>query len=238
MIVMSVHLKASCADEASNDPIGRPDVQDDCAVLDDQIRILGDWMAQQIAGGVTVVVAGDYNRKFLETGDRHIASLRTKVPDVRIEPSAESQCWPRDYPQSRSFRTRKLYETFGNPVSLDGTALRWTPYMPSSIGSRDFFLVAGPSADQVGEGKEILLRPEALVHDPTLSLSVEERIAVETQAAHFGVRFDEPSGYITTCDKPEEGELPVPKPFTGSTTVLGFQNVFPSDHCPIVIDFQ
>ncbi|MEO0567081.1 MAG: hypothetical protein AAF066_05075 [Pseudomonadota bacterium] len=101
-----------------------------------------------------------------------------------------------------------------------------------------FLLSRRPSADQVGEGKEILLRPETLVHDPTLSLSIEERIAVETQAKRFGVRFDEPSGYIATCDDPADGELPEPKPFSGGTTVLGFQNVFPSDHCPIVIDFQ
>lgn len=28
--IVSVHLKASCADEASHDAIERPDVQDDC----------------------------------------------------------------------------------------------------------------------------------------------------------------------------------------------------------------
>jgi len=110
MVIMSVHLKASCADEDANDADAWPDTQDDCAVLDQQILVLRDWMSGMVADGKTVIVGGDYNRKFLEPGDRQMATLRAGLPEIRVEPSVDSQCWPKDHPQSRNFRTRKLYE--------------------------------------------------------------------------------------------------------------------------------
>ena len=234
--VVSVHLKASCADEASHDAADRPDVQDDCEVLEQQINFLRQWMASEVMDGTTVVVAGDYNRKFLESGDRQIAAIRELVPEVRIEPSVDSQCWPKNYPQSRGFRKGKFRNSFGHLTAPDGSSFNWSPYMPSSIGSRDFFLIAGPASDRLGQAEEILLRPAELVHDPEGdSVSGVQRREIEEQAATFGVRFDEPGGYISTCEEPAEGELPQPKPFLGGNTVLGFQNVYPSDHCPITI---
>lgn len=237
--IVSVHLKASCADEASHNAVDRPDVQDDCGILEQQIDFLRQWMAAEVIAGTTVVVAGDYNRKFLENGDRQIAAIRELVPEVRIEPSVSSQCWPKNYPQSRGFRKGKFRSAFGHLTAPDGSAFSWSPYMPSSIGSRDFFLIAGPASDRLGEAEEILMRPADLVHDPEgHSVSGAQRREIEEQAAVFGVRFDEPGGYISTCEVPAEGELPQPKPFLGGNTVLGFQNVYPSDHCPIVIGLE
>jgi hypothetical protein len=232
--ILSVHLKASCADEDSHDAQARPNVQDDCRALTAQMGALAFWMHGEINAGNTVIVGGDFNRKFLEGNDRFAPFLREAVPGLRFEPDEQSQCWPRNYPQSRGFRTRQLNQTFGSP----GEGLRWSPYMPSSIGSRDFFLIAGPAASNVGTGHEILMRPERPVHDTSEGgLNLDQWIAVEAEAARFGVRFSEPTGFIAQCE-PDQNGNPIPQPFTTGPVVLGFQNVFPSDHCPITIEIE
>lgn len=232
--VLSVHLKASCADEESNDPVRYPDLADDCAVLDKQIATLGNWIKDRTGEGRTVIVAGDYNRKFLEADDRHAAALRQIDPAIRFEPSQQSQCWPRNYPQSRSFRKRLAHEAFAEAGNFD-----WLPYMPSSIGSRDFFIISGPQSGRVGPGAEILLRPDPLVHDPEPNnIPLEQRIAIEEQAKAVGVRMGEPDGYIEACTPEAADEtvkFPPPQPFPGGNTVLSFAPMFPSDHCPIEI---
>lgn len=239
-VIVSVHLKASCADERSYDPIGRPNLVDDCSTLDAQMGILAQWMHNMTANGFTVIAAGDYNRKFLENGDRHAAFLRGIDPSIRFEPAEkESSCWPKHYPQSSSYRRGKAFDAFGEVDVGDGKIAFWTPYMPSSIGVRDFFVVSGPNASKLGSGKEILLRPDPIIHDTTNgNLSVDQWKEVEKQASDVGVRFGPPTGYISACTENKVGEKPIPEPFKGSTTVLTFQNIYPSDHCPILIELN
>jgi endonuclease/exonuclease/phosphatase family metal-dependent hydrolase len=241
--VLSVHLKATCADEDAHNAVRRPDVQDDCRTLAAQIGILANHIHQQTLRGVTVIAAGDYNRKFLKRGDRYASFLKAVDPALRFEPAEEpmelASCWPSDYPESASFRIGKNFDTYGEVDIGDGIEAFWLPYMPSSIGSRDFFVLSGPQAARFGEAREILLRPKDLLHDPTADdVSVAQREAITDQAKAVGVRFGPPNGYISTCDDPVPGELAVPKPFLGGNTVLSFQNTYPSDHCPIVIELD
>jgi len=232
--VLSVHLKASCAREENNDVVRYPDLSDDCLVLDKQFNTLNKWIKDQSFAGYTVVVGGDFNRFLLDADDRYPAVLRATNPTVRIEPATESQCWPRNYPQSRSLRAKLAREAFAEVGPF-----KWQPYMPSSIGSRDFFIVSGPETRSVSAGAEILLRPDPLVHDPEPNNAPEaQRAAIEQQALAVGVRIGPPDGYLEACMPPspnETAKLPLPQPFPGGNTVLSFAPVFPSDHCPIEI---
>lgn len=89
--VLSVHLKAYCA---KGDLDG---LEDACRKLSGQLPALSTWIRARIDEGSPFVVAGDFNRRFFDTGDEGWARLTKDLPAALWSPTetADIRCWGR-----------------------------------------------------------------------------------------------------------------------------------------------
>jgi endonuclease/exonuclease/phosphatase family metal-dependent hydrolase len=145
--IPSIHLKSSCNKGTTN----QEDVKDDCATLSKQIDILKAWIKSRPAGDA-VVLAGDFNRRFLEVPEPRLEAIS---PGPKFLPAmSERQCWGNyrfDFNQLRDEARANLPGVFEN-------GLRPNIYTPKQFGPIDYFVV-------VNEGEEIALTSEMIELD-------------------------------------------------------------------------
>jgi endonuclease/exonuclease/phosphatase family metal-dependent hydrolase len=137
-LIVSVHLKASCKDNAAE---GRPAQQDDCATQKKQIAILVEWMGKQKQAGFEVIMAGDFNRELLNSGDHVTQQLKAFDANIRFEPTVR-ECWNNfqfPFNQIKNAATAKFPE-----IAADGGSP--VPFGPKSNAKIDFFLISGTTA--------------------------------------------------------------------------------------------
>ncbi|MBB4113249.1 endonuclease/exonuclease/phosphatase family metal-dependent hydrolase [Rhizobium sp. BK226] len=152
VVVVSVHLKASCK---RNDNENERDQADDCATLMKQADILSEWIRTERAAGKQVIVAGDFNRQLLDSGDHVAAKFRAVDPGVQFFPTAR-QCWA-SFPNRGSAIIAAANQKFPEIAAAGGRPL---PYSPKSNSKIDYFLVSGPaqqtpiSSEQYAMGSE------------------------------------------------------------------------------------
>ncbi|WP_172403270.1 endonuclease/exonuclease/phosphatase family protein [Ensifer aridi] len=153
VVVLSVHLKASCK---RNDNETERDQADDCATLMKQVDILSGWIKTEREAGKTVIVAGDFNRQLLDTGDNVAAKLRSIDPDVRFFPTSR-QCWA-------SFSNRggaiiaAANQKFPEIATAGGRPL---PYSPKSNSRIDYFVVSAPAPETPISSEQYAMGGEA-----------------------------------------------------------------------------
>ncbi len=137
VVVLSVHLKASCK---RNDNENERDQADDCATLMKQADILSEWIRTERAAGKKVIVAGDFNRQLLDAGDHVAAKLKSVDPGVQFFPTSR-QCWA-SFPNRGAAIIAAANQRFPEIVAAGGRPL---PYSPKSNGKIDYFVVSSPA---------------------------------------------------------------------------------------------
>ncbi|MGO4355153.1 endonuclease/exonuclease/phosphatase family protein [Rhizobium sp. RAF36] len=137
IVILSVHLKASCK---RNDNEGEGDQADDCATLMKQADILADWIKTQRQAGKKVIVAGDFNRQLLDPGDHVAAKLKAVAPDAKFVPTAR-ECWA-SFPNRGGAIIAAANQKFPEIAASGGSPL---PYSPRSNAKIDYFVVSGPA---------------------------------------------------------------------------------------------
>lgn len=103
--MLGVHLKSGCFSQ-TEDASTRERTRDSCEKFSRQIPILEQWLDARVGEGHAVVLAGDFNRRFLEgpdgAPDPHWSQLTTGTPPavalVRTSEGRQQQCWGSRYP--------------------------------------------------------------------------------------------------------------------------------------------
>ncbi|ACE92286.1 hypothetical protein RHECIAT_CH0003338 [Rhizobium etli CIAT 652] len=137
IVVLSVHLKASCK---RNDNEAERDQADDCATLMKQADILSEWIKTERAAGKRVIVAGDFNRQLLDRGDHVAAKLRAVDAGVQFYPTSR-ECWA-SFPNRGAAIIAAANQKFPEIAAAGGRPL---PYSPKSNSKIDYFVVSGPA---------------------------------------------------------------------------------------------
>lgn len=145
--IPSIHLKSSC----NTGTTSQEDVVDDCATLSKQIDVLKAWIESRPAGDA-VVLAGDFNRRFLEVPEARLDSIDpapTFLPALN-----DRQCWANyrfDFNRLKDEARTNLPDVFVN-------GLRPKIYTPKQFGPIDYFVV-------VNQGDEVRLTSDMIELD-------------------------------------------------------------------------
>ena len=144
--IPSLHLKATCKDDRIEDG-----TEQDCATQRKQFELLADWVAARPEGDA-VVLAGDFNRKLLNSAD----SIRNEVfiaadADTRFLPVAQRQCWA-DHQYDFSALAQEARD---NNPKFEQQGLRPWIYQPKSNAEIDFFILSGLDEALIGEVEQV-----------------------------------------------------------------------------------
>ncbi|MBM3092222.1 hypothetical protein GFB56_15555 [Ensifer sp. T173] len=152
VVILSVHLKASCKNNSAETSA---DQKDDCATLMKQVEVLLDWIKKERQAGKTVIVAGDFNRQLIDHNDNVAAKFKAADSGIRFEPT-QRECWA-SFPNRGNAIISAANAKFPEIAAAGGRPL---PYSPKSNSKIDYFVISGdgplasPAAEQYPMGTE------------------------------------------------------------------------------------
>ncbi|WP_353210352.1 endonuclease/exonuclease/phosphatase family protein [Rhodovarius sp.] len=94
--LLSIHLNAGCREEALSS-------SQQCESLAQQADILAEWITARQREGVAFAILGDFNRRFMPTGDEFAARLSQAAPLTRATEGYSNPCFANDARGGRPF---------------------------------------------------------------------------------------------------------------------------------------